>query len=76
MVYPDAHPVTVPDRYVERVTADEAPAALREFAAGVLSAVSGSEWWTLGEFRYMGEDYSVLVGRWTRTGIEYGVEID
>ena len=79
MVFPDANPVTVDARWVHRVHMFDVPTSLREFAAGVLSPVSGDEWWSIGEFRYTDtpySDYVTAVARWRRTGIEYGVEGD
>lgn len=75
MTYPDAHPICVPVRHVKQTTMSAIPAPLREHAQACLSAVSGDEWWTIGEFRYAGEDYTTAVARWKRTGIEYGIEI-
>lgn len=78
MVYPDTHPVTVPERYVTRVHMFDIPAALREHAAYALGELSGGEWWTVGEFRYAGEDFDTAIARRVLVGgrmvIEYGVE--
>lgn len=78
MVFPDTHPVTVPDRYVRQVHMFDIPAGLREHAAYSLNSLSGGEWWTVGEFRYEGEDFDTAVARRVLRGsrmvVEYGVE--
>jgi hypothetical protein len=77
MVHPYANPVTVDDRWVYRVHMFDVPTPLREFASGVITPLSGDEWWTIGEFRYAdGLDYVTAVARWRRAGIEYGIEGD
>lgn len=78
MVVPDTHPLTVPDRYVSRVHMFDIPASLREHAAYSLNDLSGDQWWTVGEFRYAGEDYDTAVARRVlrdgRVVVEYGIE--
>ncbi len=78
MVHPDSHPVTVANRWVTRVGGCDIPDPLREFAAGVITAMSGDEWWTIGDFRYADNPhtYVTAVARWRRAGIEYGIEGD
>lgn len=79
MSCPESHPVTVRDRYVTRVHMFDIPTSLRNHAYQTLDALSGGEWWTVGEFLYTGEScYDVAVARRVmregRMVIEYGVE--
>jgi hypothetical protein len=76
MAYPDAHPLTVPDRFVTRVHMFDVPATLREHAHNALGDLSGNVWWTVGEFRYAGEGcYETAVACRNRRGqVEYGIE--
>lgn len=81
MIYPDAAPITVDAEHVRAARAGEVPTLLREHARETLHTLAGDEWWTLGEFRYLGEyDYDTAVARRvTREGhssIEYGIELD
>lgn len=80
MVYPDPVPTTMPDRDVTRVHMFDIPTSLREHACTQLDSMSGGAWWTIGEFRYEGEDYGVAVARRAlrggRMAVEYGVESD
>lgn len=78
LAYLDTHPLTVPDRYVTRVHMFDVPAVLRDHACTSLDALSGDEWWTVGEFRYQGEDFDTAVARRVlREGcmaVEFGIE--
>jgi hypothetical protein len=78
MVFPDTHPLTVPDARVRRVHMFDVPALLRQHAHESLHTLSGEEWWTIGEFRYTREDYDTAVARRAMVAgnmiIEYGIE--
>lgn len=80
MVIPDTHPLTVPGRSVRRVHMFDVPTTLRQHAHEALHALSGEEWWTIGEFRYTREDYDTAVARRVMVAgsmiIEYGIEED
>lgn len=78
MVYPDTHPLTVDSTYVRQVGMFHIPAALRQHAYESLGDLSGDEWWTVGEFRYAGQDYDTAVARRIlrdgRMTMEFGIE--
>lgn len=80
MAYADDSPLTLRDQDVKRVHMFDVPTTLRDHACSVLGGMSGGVWWTIGEFRYVGEcDYDTAVARRVmrdgRMAIEYGVEI-
>lgn len=84
MVYTDSDPCRVsaerPD-YVRRVHMFDVPSTLRAYACTFLDreAADGT-WWTIGEFRYAGEDYITAFARRVvrdgRVTVDYGVEAD
>lgn len=80
MAFPDTHPSTVDNTYVRRTHMLDIPALLRVHAYGALGDLSGDEWWTIGEFRYEGEDYDTAVARRIlrngRMAVEFGIERD
>lgn len=78
MVHRDADPILMPAEYVKRVHMFDVPASLREHAHNLLADVCGDVWWTLGEFRYSGEDcHETAVCRRNRRGqVEYGIETE
>lgn len=75
MTIPDTHPMTLPAAFVTRVHMLDVPASLRAHAAYALGELSGDEWWTVGEFRYEGEEYyDTAVARRVAGQIQYGIE--
>jgi len=76
MAYPDACPLVVMGADVERVHMFDIPTSLRDHAAKVITPMSGEAWWTIGEFRYAGEDYATAVAQWSRAGVTFGIERD
>jgi hypothetical protein len=78
MAYPEDFPSTVPGGYVTRAHMFDVPGVLRERAVHVLGTREGGVWWTVGEFRYAGEDFSQAVARRVmrdgRMVVEYGLE--
>lgn len=76
MVYPDASPIMAPDTAVKRVHMFDVPTGLRDHAATVITHMSGDHWWTIGEFRYEGEDYTTAYGQWSRAGVTFGIDND
>lgn len=80
MVFPDTHPLSVPDTQVRRVHMFDVPATLRQHAHESLHSLCGEQWWTVGEFRYTRQDYDTAVARRvTRDGhttVEYGIECE
>ena len=82
MVYTDSNPCKVsaerPD-YVKRVHMFDVPTTLRTYACTFLDGEAADEtWWTVGEFRYVGEDYitafACRVYRDGRIQVDYGIE--
>jgi len=81
MVCPDTHPLTVPDRFVRPVSLFEVPPLLRDYAYQALGDMSGGQWWTVGEFRYQGEEWhdTAVARRVLREGrmtVEFGTECE
>lgn len=75
MVVPEGLPTEVASRFVRPVHMFDVPAVLREHAGYALGDMSGSRWWTLGEFRYVGEDVcESAVARRVGAQIQYGIE--
>lgn len=82
MVYPDAAPVVVQSEDVRMVGEGGVPVALRDHAKEALTSLSGSLWWTVGEFRYddaegrMGVYTSAVARRLVPGGsVEFGIEV-
>lgn len=84
MVYTDSNPCKVsadhPD-HVDRVDMFDVPATLREYACTFLDGeAADGTWWTVGEFRYAGEDYITAYARRVhrdgRIAVDYGIESD
>ena len=84
MVYTDSDPCRVsaerPD-YVERVHMFDVPSTLRAYACTFLDGeAADGVWWTVGEFRYAGEDYITAFARRVirdgRVTVDYGIERD
>lgn len=79
MVFPDAHPIVMPDEYAKRVHMFDIPASLREHACTVLDTLSGGVWWSIGEFRYAGDmDFTTATARRVlvngRMAVQYAIE--
>lgn len=77
MAYPDANPLRVHDEDIRYVDVSDIPQVLCDRAHQALDLLPSCEWWTVGEFRYAGEDYSTAVARRGADGrVTFGVETD
>lgn len=81
MVFPDDAPITSPQEYIKPVHMFGIPAQLREHAHTFLDGeAADGQWWTVGEFRYAGEDYLTAYARRVirdgRVQTDYGIETD
>lgn len=76
MVFPDTNPLRVHDEDIRYVHMFDVPTALRNRAYQALDLLPWYEWWTVGEFRYAGEDYVTAVAHRGADGrISFGVRI-
>lgn len=81
MVFPDVAPLAVTDDHVSRVHMFDVPSPLRVHACTFLDGqAADGQWWTVGEFRYEGEDYGTAFARRVlrdgRVTVDYGIEAE
>lgn len=84
MVYTHSDPCEVSAEYLDHVmlvSLLDIPSVLREYACTFLDGeAADGTWWTVGEFRYAGEDYQTAFARCVdrngRVSVEYGLESD